>query len=196
MSSPTAYIHRHRQYYINVFVCFWHSRALTFTHLADTFIQSDLQVHSGYTFLISKCVPWESNPQPFALLMQCSTTEPQEPCENLIENRLFSQCLHVGMAQKFPSYQVAYDKSSQTGRQSQPQYSHTNKHTFSNLWETRSPLPRTLWWRSRASPPPRVYRWVNEASLTGMTLLSASPWGCPSPSKLRRKENKTSILAS
>ncbi len=22
-------------------------------------------------------VPWESNPQPFALLMQCSTTEPQ-----------------------------------------------------------------------------------------------------------------------
>ncbi len=25
---------------------------------------------------ISKCVPWESNPQPFAQLMQCSTTEP------------------------------------------------------------------------------------------------------------------------
>ncbi len=24
------------------------------------------------------CVPWELNPQPFALLMQCSTTEPQE----------------------------------------------------------------------------------------------------------------------
>ncbi len=24
------------------------------------------------------CVPWESNPQPFALLTQCSTTEPQE----------------------------------------------------------------------------------------------------------------------
>ncbi len=23
-----------------------------------------------------KCVPWESNPQPFALLTQCSTTEP------------------------------------------------------------------------------------------------------------------------
>ncbi len=28
--------------------------------------------------LISMCVPWESNPQPFALLTQCSTTEPQE----------------------------------------------------------------------------------------------------------------------
>ncbi len=24
------------------------------------------------------CVPWESNPQPFAVLTQCSTTEPQE----------------------------------------------------------------------------------------------------------------------
>ncbi len=49
---------------------------VTFTfyimHLADAFIQSDLQLHSDYT----SCVPWESNPQPFALLTQCSTTEP------------------------------------------------------------------------------------------------------------------------
>ncbi len=45
-------------------------------HLADAFIQSDLQLHSGYTFLISMVFPWESNPQPFALLMQCSATEP------------------------------------------------------------------------------------------------------------------------
>ncbi len=49
----------------------------TFMHLADAFIQSDL-VHSGYTYFISMCVPWELNPQPFSLLMQCSTTEPQE----------------------------------------------------------------------------------------------------------------------
>ncbi len=47
----------------------------TFMHLADVFIQSDLQLHSGYTFSLV-CVPWESNPQPFALLTQCSTTEP------------------------------------------------------------------------------------------------------------------------
>ncbi len=47
-------------------------------HLTDAFIQSDLQCHSGYTFFISRCVPWELNPQPFALLTQCSTTEPQE----------------------------------------------------------------------------------------------------------------------
>ncbi len=47
----------------------------TFTHLADACIQSDLQLHSDYTFSLV-CVPWESNPQPFALLTQCSTTEP------------------------------------------------------------------------------------------------------------------------
>ncbi len=31
-------------------------------NLSDAFIQSDL--HSSYTFFISTCVPWESNPQP------------------------------------------------------------------------------------------------------------------------------------
>ncbi len=37
-------------------------------HLADAFIQSDLLTYySGFTFLIRMCVPWESNPQPFAL---------------------------------------------------------------------------------------------------------------------------------
>ncbi len=45
-------------------------------HLADAFIWSYLQLHSGNTFLISMCVPWDSNPQPFTLLTQCSTTEP------------------------------------------------------------------------------------------------------------------------
>ncbi len=33
---------------------------------------------TGYKFFVSMCVPWESNPQPFALLTQCFTTEPQE----------------------------------------------------------------------------------------------------------------------
>ncbi len=45
-------------------------------HLADAFIQSDLQLQFRLYIFISKCVPWESNPQPFALLTQCSTTEP------------------------------------------------------------------------------------------------------------------------
>ncbi len=42
------------------------------------FYPKRLTVHSDYTFFVSMCVPWELNPQPFALLMQCFTTEPQE----------------------------------------------------------------------------------------------------------------------
>ncbi len=39
-----------------------------------------LKVHSGYTFFHQyvMCVPWKLIPKPFALLTQCSTTEPQE----------------------------------------------------------------------------------------------------------------------
>ncbi len=37
-------------------------------YLADAFIH----------FFVSMCVPWELNPQPLALLTQCSTTESQE----------------------------------------------------------------------------------------------------------------------
>ncbi len=50
-----------------------HTHTLTFMHLADAFIQSDLQLHSGYTFSLVRV-----NPQPFALQTQWSTTEPQE----------------------------------------------------------------------------------------------------------------------
>ncbi len=54
-------------------------------HLADAFIQSDLQCIQDilFFFFISMCVPWELNPHPFALLTQCSTTEPQEHIETL-----------------------------------------------------------------------------------------------------------------
>ncbi len=47
-------------------------------HLADAFIQSDLQYIQAIHFFTSMCVRWELNPQPFALLMQCSTNEAQE----------------------------------------------------------------------------------------------------------------------
>ncbi len=49
----------------------------TFMHLADAFIQSNLQCIQAIHFF-NTCVHWELNPQPFALLTQCSTTEPQE----------------------------------------------------------------------------------------------------------------------
>ncbi len=37
----------------------------TLMHLADAFIQSDLQcIQAIHFYFISMCVPWESNPQP------------------------------------------------------------------------------------------------------------------------------------
>ncbi len=52
-------------------------------HFADAFIQSDLQYSKSMNSIqailfFCMYVPWELNPQPFALLMQCSTTEPQK----------------------------------------------------------------------------------------------------------------------
>ncbi len=80
---------------VTVIACFHHTRGqLIFTLWATVwtgsyiyiyiyafsrrFYPKRLTLHSGYTCFISMCVPWESNPQPFALLTQCSTTEPQE----------------------------------------------------------------------------------------------------------------------
>ncbi len=51
-------------------------------HLADTFIQSDLQWIQAIHFFVSICVPWVLNPQHFALLTQCSTIESQEHGHN------------------------------------------------------------------------------------------------------------------
>ncbi len=59
-------------------------------HLADTFIQSDL-----HTFFFSMCVPWELNSQPFALITQCSTTEPQEVCANEGMEEITSNLRHA-----------------------------------------------------------------------------------------------------
>ncbi len=40
--------------------------------VSSAFIQSELQCIQAIHFFISMCVPWEFNPQPFLLLMQCS----------------------------------------------------------------------------------------------------------------------------
>ncbi len=58
--------------------------SFTFMHLADAFIQSDL-VYSGYTFFVSMC-SLGIEPTTFALLTQCSTTEPQEHTFNYTFN--------------------------------------------------------------------------------------------------------------
>ncbi len=48
-------------------------------HLADAFIQSDLQPSdSGYIFFCQYVCSLGIEPTTFALLTQCSTTEPQE----------------------------------------------------------------------------------------------------------------------
>ncbi len=44
--------------------------------LSRRFYPKRLTITFRLYIFISKCVPWESNPQPFALLTQCSTTEP------------------------------------------------------------------------------------------------------------------------
>ncbi len=50
--------------------------AFTFMHLADTFIQSDLQLFELYMYCQYMC-SLGIEPTTFALLTQCSTTEPQ-----------------------------------------------------------------------------------------------------------------------
>ncbi len=63
-------------------------------HLADAFIQSDLQCIQAI-HLLSVCVSWELNLQPFALLTQCSTTEPQEHLDMFSMWLLFHQRLVI-----------------------------------------------------------------------------------------------------
>ncbi len=58
-------------------------------HLTDAFIQSALQCIQAIHCFVSIRVPWELNPQPFALLTQCSTTEPQEQYNNYNVNTFF-----------------------------------------------------------------------------------------------------------
>ncbi len=63
------------------------------------FYPKQLTVHSGYTFFVSMCgTHWELNPQPFALLTQCSTTEPQEHTKEKAKHEIasydpFNTCL-------------------------------------------------------------------------------------------------------
>ncbi len=50
----------------------------TFMHLADAFIQSDLQCIQAIHFFCQYMCSLGIEPTTFALLTQCSTTEPQE----------------------------------------------------------------------------------------------------------------------
>ncbi len=52
-----------------------HFSTFTFT-FSRRFYPKRLTIAFRLYIFISTCVPWESNPQPFAQLTQCSTTEP------------------------------------------------------------------------------------------------------------------------
>ncbi len=50
---------------------------------------------------ISKCVPWESNPQPFALLTQCSTTEPHRNTQYIYIAYIHTRFIYNGTVSTF-----------------------------------------------------------------------------------------------
>ncbi len=71
---------------------------LTFMHLADTFIQSDLQCIQVIHFLCQYVCSLGIKPTTFALLTQCSTAEPQEhfivlQVRNIVRDRSYSECI-------------------------------------------------------------------------------------------------------
>ncbi len=74
------YIHIHMCVYVYVYIhthihIYTHTYIHTFT-FSRRFYPKRLTIAFRLYIFISMCVPWESNPQPFALLTQCSTTEP------------------------------------------------------------------------------------------------------------------------
>ncbi len=72
----------------------------TFMHLADAFIQSDLQcIIHGYTFFYQYVCSLGIEPTTFALLTQCSTTEPQEHTMDLVQRILSQTEYHLSQAQ-------------------------------------------------------------------------------------------------
>ncbi len=53
--------------------------------------------HIQVIHFLSVCGPWELNPQPFALLTQCSTTEPQEHWHHSCEYSQMNTSQHFGL---------------------------------------------------------------------------------------------------
>ncbi len=63
--------------FISFFIYFVKCFTFTFMHLTDAFIQSELQCIQAIHFYQYVC-SLGIEPTTFALLMQCSTTEPQD----------------------------------------------------------------------------------------------------------------------
>ncbi len=113
-------------------------------HLADAFIQRDILV------FVSMCVPWESNPQPFALLTQCSNhwatgtlscvlNKVSVKCRNVNQNNaLFCSCCCRGWL-----HSLYLEKAASGPSQSSPASSQINQSDHSNLISIREKTQTT-----------------------------------------------------
>ncbi len=63
---------------LSIIASFSFQNTFTFMHLSELLSKVAHSAFRLYIVFVSMCVLWELNPQPLALLMQCSTTEPQE----------------------------------------------------------------------------------------------------------------------
>ncbi len=75
-----------------------HHIDITFMHLADAFIQSDLQCIQVIHFFQYVCSLGIEPTTFFALLMQCSTTEPQEHIGSAHRNSVANGLINVSVA--------------------------------------------------------------------------------------------------
>ncbi len=69
---------KHGNITVAAFLCGYARQYIYIYAFSRRFYPKRLTVYPDYTFIVSMCVPWELNPRPFVLLMQSSTTEPQE----------------------------------------------------------------------------------------------------------------------
>ncbi len=81
----------------------------TFTHLADAFIQNWQWIQAKhYIYILSVCIPWVLNPQPFAPLTRCSTTEPQELSELWEHRNCLSNIISIHFQKKSVTTNILY----------------------------------------------------------------------------------------
>ncbi len=138
-------------------------------------------------FFISMCVPWELNPWPFALLTQCSTTEPQE--QYLPQGRVLwireapatAPWLRVSRAQ----WTVLW-----IYMQTYPLFSRFCLNSLSalNYLSALNCLPALKWPRWSSPCPPRSQCWESRCGVCGWHTPSLNPlpvWIAHPPSLYR-----------
>ncbi len=157
-------------------------------HLADAFIQSYIQCIQAINFFISLCVPWELNPQHFALLTQCSTTEPQEHSGKALAFKIVSFTLagsYIGSRRG-----SIHEGSTALARDAKLCLSQAREHLVSVLSAMGLLLRAVLTWgtksgSSRVGPP-------REQSISGLSdgRCTGKHWANHGPEHLAVSINK------